>query len=134
MKREQPPPQMVRSNAYKRILRERRAELLANLGAKLDTVASLGRVAEDDQAQLSHDEYVSSSLNMLDYAQLRMIDEALDRLRTGDYGSCLACGDPIPAKRLRALPWARYCVPCQERQGLLPPGDEVYEAESSPAA
>jgi DnaK suppressor protein len=46
-----------------------------------------------------------------------LIEEALDRIRSGDYGICLACEEPIPAKRLHALPWARYCVSCQEEVG-----------------
>ena len=45
-------------------------------------------------------------------------DEALDRLDSGDYGICLSCEEPIPVKRLRALPWARYCIPCQESSGV----------------
>jgi DnaK suppressor protein len=74
----------------------------------------MGRVNEEDQAQLTHDEFVSLHLNSMDYTQLRLVDEALDRLTSGDYGICLACEEPIPAKRLRALPWARFCVHCQE--------------------
>src|ERR1019366_9365701 len=56
--------------------------------------------------------------NGLDYLQLRLVDEALDRLDTGDYGICLGCDEPIAEKRLRALPWARYCVACQESVGM----------------
>ena len=78
----------------------------------------MGRVAEDDQAQISHDEFVSLRMNGLDYRQLRLVEEALDRLDAGDYGICLACDEPIAAKRLRALPWARYCVTCEDNAGL----------------
>jgi DnaK suppressor protein len=60
---------------------------------------------------------VSLSLNRLDYLQLQMIEAALDRLSSNDYGICLGCEEPIPAKRLKALPWARYCVGCQESIG-----------------
>ena len=77
-------------------------------------LAGMGRVAEDDQAQLSHDEFISLHLNGLDYAQLRLVEEALERLDAGGYGICLCCEDPIPPKRLRAISWARYCVRCQE--------------------
>jgi DnaK suppressor protein len=99
------------------MLEEKRTEVLSSLGAKFDTMARLGRVAEDDQAQISHDEFVSLRLNSLDYAQLRLIEEALDRLESGDYGICLACEEPIPPKRLRAVSWARYCVGCQDTAG-----------------
>ena len=103
---------------FQKMLLEKRAKVLAGLGVKFDTMASMGRVAEEDQAQISHDEFISLHLNSLDYVQLRLVEEALDRVRSGDYGICLACEQPIPAKRLHALPWARYCVPCQEQIGM----------------
>jgi DnaK suppressor protein len=117
MKKSQPAPDTP--EFYRRMLLEKRAELLAALGAgaKFDTIARLGRVAEDDQAQISHDEFVSLRLNSLDYTQLRLIEEALDRLDSGDYGTCMACEETIPGKRLRAVCWARYCVKCQDTIG-----------------
>ena len=103
---------------YRRKLVDKRRDVIAGMGVKFDTLARMGRVAEDDQAQLSHDEFVSLRMNGLDYRQLRLVDEALDRLDAGDYGICLGCDEPIAEKRLRALPWARYCVACQENVGL----------------
>jgi len=108
---------------YREMLLSKRNEVLAGLGVKFDALARMGRVAEEDQAQITHDEFVSLRLNRLDYLQLRMIDEALDRLKSGDFGTCLACEEPIPAKRLKALPWARYCVSCQESVGNETPED-----------
>jgi len=43
----------------------------------------------------------------------------LDRINAGDYGVCLGCEEQIPAKRLQALPWARYCVNCQQTLGAM---------------
>ena len=97
---------------------DKRTSVLSGLGARFDTRAGMGRVAEDDQAQISHDEFVSLRMNGLDYKQLRLVDEALDRLDAGDYGICLACDEPIATKRLHALPWARYCVACEENIGM----------------
>jgi DnaK suppressor protein len=110
-----------RGEPYRRMLLERRAELLSSLGVKFDGLAAMGRVAEEDQAQIFHEEFVSLSLNSLEHQQLGLIDEALDRIAAGDYGLCLACGDSIPSKRLRVVPWARYCVPCQERCAVHAP-------------
>jgi DnaK suppressor protein len=104
-------------DTYRQMLLDRRREVLSNLVGKFDARATLGRVAEDDQAQISHDEFVSLHINSLDYAQLRLVDEALDRLNAGDYGVCLACEEPIAPKRLRAVSWARYCVSCQDTVG-----------------
>jgi DnaK suppressor protein len=119
-----------RSNeSYRRMLLDKRTDLLSSLGVKFDTVALMGRVAEEDQAQVHHEEFISLSLNSLDYRQLGLVEEALDRLRAGDYGVCLTCGDPIAVKRLKAVPWARYCISCQERAGnlLLDPASERTE-------
>jgi len=41
---------------------------------------------------------------------LREIDEALQRIDNRTYGVCLATGKPITKARLRAKPWARYCI------------------------
>jgi DnaK suppressor protein len=46
--------------------------------------------------------------------KLRYLDEALTRLEDGRYGICLGCRLPIPIERLRAVPFAAYCVDCQE--------------------
>ena len=47
--------------------------------------------------------------------ELDEIREAQARLETGSFGVCQVCRDLIPLPRLRALPWARYCVTCQAR-------------------
>ena len=46
---------------------------------------------------------------------VRQIDAALARLNAGRYGYCSSCSDTIPLARLRAVPFATLCVPCQER-------------------
>jgi DnaK suppressor protein len=53
--------------------------------------------------------------------QLTLIDEALLRIEDDEYGSCQNCNKEINAKRLAAIPWARYCLDCQSllEQGLL---------------
>ena len=43
---------------------------------------------------------------------LAEVDAALERLETGNYGTCEHCGQPIPAGRLEARPTARWCVGC----------------------
>ena len=98
--------------AHKLAMLSKRATILSAL--RLDRAQPNERLSEEDQGIVAHVEFVSTRLNRLDYAQLRMINEALDRLDSGDYGICLGCEELIPDKRLRALPWAKYCVPCQE--------------------
>jgi DnaK suppressor protein len=43
------------------------------------------------------------------------VEEALSRLQDGTYGRCLTCGQPIPDRRLEAIPWAVRDVKCEER-------------------
>jgi len=52
---------------------------------------------------------------------LRDIDAALERVDAATYGECQHCATRIPAARLKAVPWARYCVVCQEQveQGIF---------------
>lgn len=111
------PAKPAPNEAYRQKLLEKRSDVLTTLGVKFDTLASMGRVAEEDQAQITHDEFVSLHLNSIDYLQLRLVDEALDRLNSGDFGICQACEEPIAPKRLHALPWARYCISCQDTAG-----------------
>lgn len=52
---------------------------------------------------------------------LALVNEALERAKNGSYGVCVECGREVQAKRLEAVPWARHCIECQEKQdkGLL---------------
>jgi DnaK suppressor protein len=111
----EPPTLAVPSNGYRQILLERRASALAGLGVKTQRLAKEDRICEEDQAQHSLEEAVSLRLNGHEFLQLQQIQEALDRLQLGEFGVCLACEEPIPAKRLLALPWAKFCVKCQEK-------------------
>jgi DnaK suppressor protein len=45
---------------------------------------------------------------------LKEVENALRRVAGGTYGACEGCGDEISANRLKAIPWARYCLTCQE--------------------
>ena len=107
-------PARESADNYRLKLMERRREVLRGLGVRFDTVASLGRVADDDRAQISHDEFLSLHRNRMDWVQLRLVDEALDRMEAGEYGICLSCEEPIAPKRLQAVSWARYCLKCQD--------------------
>ena len=115
MKREKAP--VLTAEAYRAILLAKRAELTRASGKLASVLTGLGRVAEDDQAPALHEQFVSLQVKNLDYQTLKQLDAALDRLATGDFGVCTACGEDISAKRLAAIPWAGWCIACQERSG-----------------
>ena len=45
--------------------------------------------------------------------ELREIDEAIERLDSGDFGTCEICEKPIPKARLKVIPYARLCITCK---------------------
>jgi DnaK suppressor protein len=48
---------------------------------------------------------------------VNLIDNALLRIRAGEYGICVECGVDIPEARLEVLPYVEYCVNCAEKLG-----------------
>jgi len=103
----------------RRMLEEKSTELRSHL--KTPTANLVLHASDDpydsaDWAGKSHEEWIFLQKNSVDMAVLREIEDALDRLRDGTYGTCMDCGIAISRKRLEAVPWARYCVTCQERR------------------
>lgn len=74
-----------------------------------------------DLAVRNYSKNVMLAVSENDSRQLALIDEALLRFGDEEYGSCQNCRKTINPKRLAAIPWARYCLDCQElmEQGLL---------------
>ncbi len=74
-----------------------------------------------DLAVRNYSKNVMLAVSENESKQLALIDEALMRIDDDEYGICQNCEKEINPKRLAALPWARYCLDCQELQekGLL---------------
>ena len=74
-----------------------------------------------DLAVQNYSKNVLLAVSENDSRQLQMIDEALKRIEDEEYGNCQNCGNIIQPKRLQAIPWARYCLNCQElvEKGLI---------------
>jgi DnaK suppressor protein len=69
-----------------------------------------------DLAVRNYSKNVQLAVSENESRQLAMIDEALRRIEDDEYGECQNCGEAINPKRLSAIPWARYCLNCQELQ------------------
>ncbi|HEY7388668.1 MAG TPA: TraR/DksA family transcriptional regulator [Bryobacteraceae bacterium] len=103
---------------YRKALEKKAEEVRRSMSAqKAAQVVSRLDVPSDegDLSQQHHEEWIFLNRNTIDMKLLREISDALIRIDQGNYGVCLECEEPISAKRLEALPWARYCVSCQER-------------------
>jgi len=104
---------------FRQMLEEKSVELRAHMGT--NAVNPALQIAADpydtaDFAEKSHEEWIFLKKNSFDTELLREIQDALLRLRDGSYGTCLDCSLPVSRKRLEAIPWARFCVSCQERR------------------
>jgi len=67
-----------------------------------------------DEASTSSERRLLSSLSRNDAELYRQIEAALKKIAKGTYGLCEECRNPIPPRRLNVLPYATYCVRCQE--------------------
>jgi DnaK suppressor protein len=98
-------------------LREKAAELRRRMSAE-KAAAIVSRLEDPsdsgDLSQQSHEEWLFLNRNTLEKNLLREVEEALRRVDEGSFGVCQECEEPISAKRLQALPWAKFCVRCQE--------------------
>ena len=108
-----------------------RQDLLGDLETRGDS-SSVGELSGYDQhpgdigSEVFEHEKNYSVLEQVE-AGITEVDEALRRLEAGTYGTCQACGRPIPPERLEALPATRFCVEDQARveQRFRPAAGEV---------
>ena len=68
----------------------------------------------EEQATARENDDVVASLKVQVEGELRQIDAALQRIASGDYGTCRRCGEAIAPARLDALPWAAHCSGCAD--------------------
>ena len=82
-----------------------------------------GEATQDiaDKAANSYTKEFLFSLSNTERALLHEVDDALARIEGHRYGVCASCAEEMNLKRLEAVPWARLCLSCQEKQesGLL---------------
>jgi DnaK suppressor protein len=109
----------------KRILEERRREILSEVQEKMRDVRAVGAscegqgvldAAETSEADIQDD--IEFALIQMKTETLHKIEEALTRHADGTYGYCFECGDEISERRLRALPFAVRCKDCEEAREI----------------
>ena len=82
-----------------------------------------------DQTQFAAERDLVVSLLNHDTQMSRRLKGALQRMEEGTYGVCLACEESIGVKRLQALPWAEFCLRCQERSDMTAAGILIGDRE-----
>jgi RNA polymerase-binding transcription factor DksA len=103
-------------------LKERAREIAARReGLRRDAENMLdGELADydqhpGDQGTETHEQQLDETTDMMLEAEAENVQTALERLSTGDYGSCVDCGKGIPPARLEAIPEAVRCIEDQAR-------------------
>ncbi|HEV2861637.1 MAG TPA: TraR/DksA family transcriptional regulator [Pyrinomonadaceae bacterium] len=110
--------------SYRDRLLERRETLFSQVTEAEMSSRERDLEATQDPADMAANAYTKElliSMSANDRKLLELIDEALERVEAGEYGECVNCGEPVQERRLDAVPWARYCLKCQDLQerGLL---------------
>lgn len=90
------------------------AEAERALGTSQGDESDAGGVSADVASDLAEQE-LDVTLELAERQRLAEVEAALERLAEGRYGICQRCGGPVDVERLRALPWASYCLACAQR-------------------
>jgi DnaK suppressor protein len=103
----------INLNDFRRTLEAKRDELLSDT-ADRDEILVENAAEEFDRLQQQLNREVA--IRNLDRTSklLKSVQAALARIDDETYGVCLRCDEEIPDKRLKAVPWAAYCIACQE--------------------
>src|SRR6202162_2961863 len=105
-----------RIDALKRLLTKERADTLARVKELMREQARNGGQPPGDEMDVARSLAEGEAhAALFDRAPERLsaIDAAVARLGAGVYGTCARCGDEIPLARLQVIPFAQYCVDCQ---------------------
>ena len=108
-----------RLKAFKERLLDKKQEILEAYNKnKSYGMEADGEATQDvaDKAANSYTKEFLFSLSNTERNLLQLVDEALVRIEDRRFGVCASCDDEMNPKRLEAVPWARLCLSCQEKQ------------------
>jgi DnaK suppressor protein len=103
-------------SSMKQILLKRRDALRSALAGDLSLLKELRSQTNSDVVDAALDsaqDEISSQLAEVESRELAHIENALERMHDGKFGSCEGCNNKIPIARLNALPYATFCIECQ---------------------
>jgi DnaK suppressor protein len=105
-----------KKSVFKDELQTTRAELMGGIGKTIKTSQeeeSTQHIPDpSDSASQSYDRQLLLTLGQQDWEKLKLVDEALRKLTSNEFGICEQCEKPIPEARLDLVPFAQYCVMC----------------------
>lgn len=115
---------------YKKMLEAKQADLSIGLLNREDIAIEKSADALDEVQLAGERELAIRNLDR-ESNLLRNVRGALKRIADGSYGVCMHCEEDIKPKRLDAVPWAKYCIRCQEaadrHEFEAEPGESIDE-------
>ncbi|MBM3754642.1 MAG: TraR/DksA family transcriptional regulator [Acidobacteria bacterium] len=113
--------------SYKKILLAKEAELVGALRNREGIEIEKSPDALDEVQRAAERELAIRTLDR-ESSHLRSVRAALARIEDGSFGVCLYCEEDISPKRLNAVPWAPFCIGCQEQYDAHQiEGDELFD-------
>lgn len=100
-------------DAIRKRLSEQRNETLEAMRRNRAPEVTSDTGDEADQAQAAMDRDLQFELSDTERNMLDQIEGAIRKIDKGTYGVCEQCRQPIETLRIKALPFARYCIRCQ---------------------
>lgn len=105
---------------FRLLLLQKRGIVTGNMdhlegGMRLAAESDKGAGDSADHGADSAEQDLSLALLESEVDVVQKIDEALERIEEGDFGTCMSCEKAIVKPRLKAIPWTYYCVDCQRQ-------------------
>lgn len=97
-------------------LEQMRREVIQEVAAAEEASREIGQDGVPDIGDMSSNAYsrdVLYNLSEVQRTKLKDIDVALERIKQGEYGVCLRCGEEIAPQRMQVRPFSRYCIDCK---------------------
>ena len=128
-----------RYNELKKMLEDRRRELMSEVQGKIRDVRSDNMkdrevLDQGESSEVDIQEDIEFALIQMKSETLVKIDAAIRRLEEGTYGDCFECGDEIAGARLRALPFAVRCKDCEEARETAEQRERLMARRSGSSA
>jgi DnaK suppressor protein len=106
----------IHDKKYESVLRKKRDELARRLNYRLGDVSV--EQEPDDEGDIAIRNFARDLAVVTlqrERKELAEVEAALARIKSGVFGICEICENPIREARLQALPWARLCIRCADR-------------------
>lgn len=102
---------------FEDILLSRREQIRKNITGVEDEMTQLQGLElndEGDYASVSSNNMVETAIGSQQQMELYEIESSLAKIKSGNYGICDMCEEPIGVQRLKVKPHAKYCIDCRE--------------------